>query len=67
MLMLLCCVPSPCSDAGEGKWGTDESEFNRIMCTTGRAQLHAIAEEYKKISSYTLDRAIEKEVCTAGL
>ncbi|EGD73938.1 annexin A7 [Salpingoeca rosetta] len=40
-------------DAGEAKWGTDESEF----MTSGIGQLRAVAEKY-----HTLVRAVEKEM-----
>jgi len=49
-------------DAGEKKWGTDESEFNRIFMTCSMAQLKATAEAYKSVSEYSLVRAVEKEM-----
>jgi len=49
-------------EAGEKKWGTDESEFNRIFMTAGNAQIRAICDEYRKISDYDIVRVIEKEM-----
>jgi len=48
--------------AGEKKWGTDESEFNRILMLRSRAQLLATFKEYRKISSYDITRSIEHEM-----
>ncbi|EDQ84614.1 uncharacterized protein MONBRDRAFT_39240 [Monosiga brevicollis MX1] len=62
-------------DAGEKRWGTDESEFNRIFMSRSAAQIKGLspsipllhvpfstADEYAKISDYGLRRAIEKEM-----
>ncbi|EDQ89215.1 uncharacterized protein MONBRDRAFT_37066 [Monosiga brevicollis MX1] len=49
-------------EAGEKSWGTDESEFNRIFMTRSPKHLALVAEEYKKLSDYTLRRAVEKEM-----
>jgi annexin A7/11 len=49
-------------DAGEGSWGTDESEFNRVFMTSSRAQLRAMMEAYRRISDYDLRRIVEKEM-----
>ncbi|CAF1076869.1 unnamed protein product [Brachionus calyciflorus] len=49
-------------DAGEGKFGTDESEFIRILCTRPFPQLNATFEEYRKISKNDIEKAIKKEM-----
>lgn len=48
-------------NAGTGRWGTDESEFNRILCTRNFAQLKLIAQEYEKLTGNTLEKDIKKE------
>ncbi|CAF1003086.1 unnamed protein product [Brachionus calyciflorus] len=48
--------------AGEGKLGTDEAEFIRILCTRSFSQLRATFEEYNKLSANGILKAIEKEM-----
>lgn len=48
--------------AGEKRWGTDESVFNRILCLRSFPQLRATFEEYRKISQYDIIRTIEHEM-----
>lgn len=45
--------------AGEKRWFTDESTFNKILSIRSRAQLIATFKEYRKISSYDITRSIE--------
>lgn len=48
-------------NAGIGRWGTDESEFNRILCSRNFEQLKLIAQEYEKLTGNTLEKDIKKE------
>ncbi|KAF2352134.1 Annexin repeat [Trinorchestia longiramus] len=47
--------------AGEGKVGTDEAEFNRILSTYSYPLLRAVFQEYHKIKGKTLVDAIKSE------
>lgn len=48
--------------AGEKRWGTDESMFNKILSLRSRAQLIATFKEYRKLSQYDITRSIEHEM-----
>lgn len=48
-------------ESGIGRMGTDESEFNRVLCTRNFAQLKLIAQEYEKLTGHTLEKDIKKE------
>lgn len=48
-------------DAGIGRMGTDESEFNRILCLRNNAQIRLVAEEYERLTGHTLEKDIKKE------
>lgn len=48
--------------AGEKRWGTDESIFNKVLNLRSRAQLIATFKEYRKISQYDITRSIEHEM-----
>lgn len=47
--------------AGVKCFGTDESEFNRILCLRNFAQLRLVADEYQKIRGHSLEDDIKKE------
>ncbi|KAM3611927.1 uncharacterized protein V6R79_026019 [Siganus canaliculatus] len=49
-------------DAGEKKWGTDESKFIDILCTRSIPQLRQTLVEFKNISGKTLQQSIEGEM-----
>ena len=48
-------------NAGISRMGTDESEFNRILCLRNYSQIKLIAEEYEKLTGHTLEKDIKKE------
>ena len=50
-------------DAGEGKkFGTEESVFNRIICTRSFAHLRAVFEAYKSFSKKDIEDALKSEM-----
>ncbi|KAK8725868.1 hypothetical protein OTU49_010526 [Cherax quadricarinatus] len=48
--------------AGEGKMGTDEAEFNRILSSYSYPLLRCVFEEYSKISKKSFGDAINAEL-----
>jgi hypothetical protein len=48
-------------EAGEGRWGTDESTFNRILCTQSHAQLALTCDEYQKLSKKQMEQVVKAE------
>ncbi|XP_065887191.1 annexin A7-like [Dysidea avara] len=49
-------------DAGEKRWGTDESMFNKILVTRSYAQLQRTFDIYTKIAKRDVYSAIQKEM-----
>lgn len=47
--------------AGEKKWGTDESVFNMILATRSYSHLRMVFHEYERISGHGFERAIQSE------
>lgn len=48
--------------AGEKKWGTDESRFNVVLASRSYPQLRATLDEYVKISQRDLINSIDREM-----
>lgn len=48
--------------AGQGKVGTDEIEFVRILCSRSFSQLRATFDEYYKLCQTDIEKAIKKEM-----
>ncbi|XP_070545040.1 annexin A13-like isoform X1 [Ptychodera flava] len=49
-------------EAGEGRWGTDESVFNKIMVIRSYEHLKVTFNEYAKISKRNILEAIDSEM-----
>ena len=47
--------------AGEGKWGTDESIFNQIFSSRSAAEIQCISQCYKNMRGKTLLKVIDTE------
>uniref|UniRef100_A0A8C2XLQ5 Annexin n=1 Tax=Cyclopterus lumpus TaxID=8103 RepID=A0A8C2XLQ5_CYCLU len=62
LLLAEVCHRRTLYDAGEKKWGTDESKFVDILCQRSVPQLRQTLVEYKNISGKTLQQSIEGEM-----
>jgi len=49
-------------DGGEKSWGTEKSQFRKILCVRSIPQLNCIFQEYSKICKYTIGESIKREM-----
>ncbi len=47
--------------AGEKRWGTDESQFNAILASQSYEQLRVVFSEYAKMSKRNIEQVIKSE------
>lgn len=47
--------------AGEKRWGTDESQFNAILASQSFEQLRLVFAEYQKLSKRSMEQVIKNE------
>lgn len=61
---LLSCflIVQDLSAAGEKRFGTDESVFNSVLCSRSRSHIRAVNDEYFKLTTHTLEQAINNEM-----
>lgn len=48
-------------NAGELRWGTDESTFNMIMCQRSYPHLRVVFDEYQRISGRSIEESVKSE------
>jgi len=49
-------------EAGEGRWGTDESAFNKVLVLRSAAHIKELKSVYANISSRSLEEALDSEL-----
>ncbi|XP_054853337.1 annexin A4 [Eublepharis macularius] len=49
-------------EAGENRWGTDESQFITVLCTRNRNHLLKVFDEYKRLSGKDITESIKSEM-----
>merc|ERR1739838_803907 len=49
-------------EAGEARWGTDESAFNFVLATRSHRHIRAVAAAYKEATESSLKSAFKKEL-----
>uniref|UniRef100_A0A7M4G1T4 Annexin n=1 Tax=Crocodylus porosus TaxID=8502 RepID=A0A7M4G1T4_CROPO len=49
-------------EAGEKKWGTDETQFLSVLCTRNRTHLLKVFDEYRRISNKDITESIKSEM-----
>nr|CAX69693.1 Annexin A4 (Annexin IV) X) (35-beta calcimedin) (Carbohydrate-binding protein P33/P41) (P33/41) [Schistosoma japonicum] len=49
-------------EAGEKKWGTDESKFIQVFASRSHAHLRALCQEYNNVGKKTLEDALKSEM-----
>lgn len=49
-------------EAGENRWGTDESQFITVLCTRNRNHLLRVFDEYKRLSGKDITESIKSEM-----
>ncbi|RUS71639.1 hypothetical protein EGW08_020601, partial [Elysia chlorotica] len=54
--------PQELYQAGEKRWGTDESKFNMVLASQSFPQLRAVFDEYAKIAQRDIEQSISREM-----
>jgi len=48
--------------AGEKRWGTDESSFNAIFASQSFEQLRAVFDAYQRVSGRDIEQVVKSEM-----